>query len=737
MSDITRLRHEERMAERRRGAGNRVVTQTFGFDLPLITATPPEARAPKPIETTEPINPEPKEPSAALQQVVEETQRRRSGRLSRGASVLSTSSAQDVAAERDESARKRRRLESHSPRRSISSRRSASAVIETQKDAMSNGIPTPQIVATEAPVEGAAVEPVHSTPINRTTPRVSPRRISLALEPSLGLSSPSPMPPKGSQLEVPSSVSPEPLRFIPEIPADEVAITPEAAQPSAEPTPATPTPVSSGLRSARGRRSKPAIAATTPVPRGKRRRQPSPDKFVTPEKPPTPEPEDLDEYEEEPTNITIDQSIREEIVDTPPAEEEELPAVEDSIVEEDIIEEEVVEKLPSKRRGRKPKAKKLFAKEVIPEEPIAEEEEIVEETVEEVTEEIIEEEVLEKQPLKRRGRKPKTKKLSVEIPYDDLPVVEEAVLSDVEPEEQEVDPDTSRLEVVDEEDGDIPEVEDEELEEVGEEDEEEEAANSRPLSQARSQKRAPNPSKRGRQPGKSKRRNENGELKETFDITVYRIPKQGDLNLKFPKQPNNIQIVSEFLLGIIDKQLDSLSLRRGEEKDREERARMKIRQTVVQNLSSELENRFIGMASKADNIKMKTGQLRRLQKEKAQLRDELMELRESREDIARQMDAVRKKHEEASAKAHKQQYINDTLQHLEMVLEQGSTKAAAVPPENRVETIAGLDGLLSSVTEDMCGAVGDLSAGGGTSILEQVKEMNRFLEAATEALRKR
>ncbi|KAF3909376.1 hypothetical protein AA313_de0200819 [Arthrobotrys entomopaga] len=541
------------------------------------------------------------------------------------------------------------------------------------------------------------------------------------------------MPPRNSQLEVPSSVSPEPLQFIPEIPADEVAITPEAARQLAEPTPATPTPVSSGLRSARGRKSKPAIAAVTPIPRGKRRRQPSPEKFLTPEKPPTPEPEKPEEEEEEgEATITIDQSIREERIDTPPAEEEEL-AVEESIVEEVLMEEDIVEKQPAKRRGRRPKTKTPVAEVVVPEESIVEEE-IAEEIVEE---EVVEEETVEKPPSKRRGRKSKTKKPSVEIPYEDLPAVEEAVLSDVEPEDPEADPDNSRLEVVDEEDHNLHENEDEELEEVGEEEDEEGRVNSRSLTQAISQKRASDPSKRGRRPGKSKRRNENGELKETFDITVYRIPKQGDLNLKFPKQPNNIQIVSEFLLGIIDKQLETLSLRKGEERDREEKARMKIRQTVVQNLSSELENRFIGMASKADNVKMKAVQLRRLQKEKAQLRDELMELRESREDIARQMDAVRKKHEEASAKAHKQQYINDTLQHLEMVLEQNGAKIATIPPENRVESIAGLDALLSSVTEDMCGPIDNFSAGGGTSILEQVKEMNRFLEAATEALRRR
>ncbi|EPS42099.1 hypothetical protein H072_3848 [Dactylellina haptotyla CBS 200.50] len=676
MSELTRQRHEERMAERRRGAGNRVVTQTFGFDLPLITATPPAARAQKVAEKAEAAKSVVEEPIGVPGPTLEEPQRRRSGRLSRGASVLSAASAQDVAAEIEGSSRKRPRLESGSPRRSVSARRSTSAVTEAHPEIIPSGVPTPVIVTTEAPAVPIAVDEVQRTPAARTTPRVSSRRVSLAPEASVMLSSPSPLPPRSSRHEVPSSVSPEPLPFIPDPPPpEEVAITPErvASVSSAEPTPRTPATATSGLRGTRGRRSKPAIAALTPVPRGKRRRQPSPDKFLTPEKPPTPESEEHEEEELE-ADVTTEQIAPEERVDTPPADE--VPEADSTIVEQ----------------------------------------------------------VIEKPLPKRRGRKPKTKKPSVEIPFQELPITEEAVLSDVEPEMQEDNEESLRLVPVEEEQ-DYVDVEEDDLEEVAEEEEQEkEQLPEESVLQPKSSKGATNPTRRGRQPGKSKRRNENGEPKETFDITVYRIPKQGDFDFKFPKQPNNIQIVSEFLMGIIDKQLETLSLRKGSEKDREEKARMKLREAVVKNLSSELENRFIEMANKADNIKMKTVQLKRLQKEKLQLRDELMQLRESREDIARQMDVVRKKHEEASEKAHKQQYINDTLKHIGLMMDQGRAKAAAVPPEERALTTVGLDALLNSVTEDLC-TQADGSSGGGKGILEQVKEMNRFLEAATEALR--
>ncbi|KAF3938883.1 hypothetical protein ABW19_dt0209193 [Dactylella cylindrospora] len=681
MSETTKQRHEQRMAERRRGAGGRVVTQAFGFDLPLIAATPPAIRAQKaankaeePKPTVEPPAPV-SVPPTILELVIEEGQRRRSGRLSRGASVVSTGSVQDAPPNSEGSARKRRRLDSNTPNGSVSSRRSSrrsiSAAVELPQDT-ANGIqPTPEVVTTEVVTETIVFEAIR-TPA-RTTPRVSPRRVSLAPEASLLLSSPSPLPPKKDQPAITSSVSPEPPPFRPDpvIPEEttiveeeeEVEITPEPTiQPTPEPSPPPPAQTT-GLRGQRKKRSKPAVAAVTPIPRGKRRRQPSPDKFLTPSKAAEPESEEEEGSATHKADLSVEQIVREEAAAMP------SPEIESAQVEEQIVNE--ASAAAKTARGR-------------------------------------------------RGRKPKSKKLSVEIPVEDLPIQEDtAVLSDVEQAEEEAGMELDESEIR------------EEAENEGDFEDEEEVVEEEPVNEStRSRKRDSNVPRKPRQKGQSKRRDENGELKETFDITVHRIPKQGDYSFKFPKQPNNIQIVSEFILGIIDKQLESLSLKKGEEADREEKARLKLRENVVKTFSSALENRFIGMANKADNIKMKSTQLRRLQREKQQLRDQLMEIRESREEIARQMDGVRRKHEEASEKASKQQYINDTLKNLESILEQGRAKAATIPVEERESAnLVGLDALITSVTEDMCGAEGE-----GKGILEQVKEMNRFLEASIAAL---
>ncbi|KAF3918350.1 hypothetical protein ABW21_db0207861 [Orbilia brochopaga] len=629
--EITRQRHEERMAERRRGAGGRAVTQSFGFDLPLIIATPPAVRAQKiaaKADTAKPIIEQPTTVTNTLEPVTESPQRRQSARLSRGNSVVSATPVRDVVAESEGSSRKRRKVDSRSPSGTVSSKRSASMRIEGTPDIASNGRPTPEITTTESEPAPIPLESVRKTPVIRSSPRVSARRSLAPPASSVGLSSPSPLSAQSTNPVANSSVSPEPLRFIPDPSDSEIAITPEVAKtPIDETILSTPLAAATGLRTSRRRSSRPAVAAMTPVPRGKRRRQPSPDKFLTPAKAASQELEGSDDPDDEDPDLSVEQIGL---------------------------------------RGTD--ASKLANGHAEPEnEP---EPEVINETIEPA------------QPIpKRRGRKPKVKKPSVEIPVEELPIQEEeAVLSDVEPEvvEESYDQVVINGHPVEEEEGAV-------YEEVIAEEEEEE------------------------------------ELEEPADEEVV--------------NPNNIDIINEFLLEIIDKQLKTLSLRKNEERDREEKARMKIREAVVANFSSALENRFIGMASKADNIKMKSVELRRLQREKLQLRDELMQIRESREDVARQMDSVRKKHEEGSEKANRQQFINDTLRQIEGVLEQGASVSTAHKGDT-LPASQSLDALLASVTEDLCGPVDDDTGGGGKGILEQVKDMNRFLEAATEALQR-
>ncbi|KAF3101612.1 hypothetical protein TWF102_004854 [Orbilia oligospora] len=678
MSEITRQRHEERMAERRRGAAGaqRVVTQSFGFDIPLIIATPPEARAQRaaekrPILTVEePAEAKDPEPAA------EESQPRRSGRLSRGSSVLSTPSGLDSVPDEDGSARKRRRVSS-SPARSVSSRGRVSAPFESSPDVVANGRPTPAAGSNQAAPASAMANLSLKTPVTRSTAKTSTRRSKLAPDASPMLSSPSPLPPRSSQQVVPSSISPEPMSFTADVPS-EVGITPEPA------TPLEQTIEESALESVRttGLRSTRRGVSTTPVPRGKRGRQPSSDIIQTPDKPPTPEPE----IEEE--SILEEEAVQEERPDTPPEDRE--------IIEDNTPVEEI-------RSAPNPN-------------PTA----------------------------RRRGRKPRQKRqLSAEILSQDPPTQEvenEAIFSDVEPEPLEDEADESRLDNEREETRAVGLEEiDEDFEEVEEDAFEEEEAEEEPATQSAlstgQQKKPTKAPRRPRQAGKSKLRHENGEPKETLDITVYRIAKQGDFNFKFPKQPNNIQIAGQVLHEHIDKQLETLSLLKRDGISREEKARIKVQGQVVINFSTALENRLIGMASRADNIKMKSAELRRLQKEKVSLRDELMRMRESREDVARQMDAVRKTHEEASEKAHKQQYINETLQQMGPILDKSGANAAKLTSKERILTTAHLDTLIDTVTADLCGLGEDDGIGGGRSILEQVKEMNRFLEAATEVLR--
>lgn len=144
-------------------------------------------------------------------------------------------------------------------------------------------------------------------------------------------------------------------------------------------------------------------------------------------------------------------------------------------------------------------------------------------------------------------------------------------------------------------------------------------------------------------------------------------------------------------------------------------------------------------------------QVRHAQKDKLALREEILRLREEREQVALRMDAVRIKHEadsrESTVRCHgtgiypgwaltrpavQRRIGTSNLMHdLDVAVEQGREAPELSGDAQKQAELANLDLLLARVADEASSA----SSTGG--LLRQVKEFNGFLERAALALESR
>ncbi|MCJ1245208.1 hypothetical protein MMC30_002409 [Trapelia coarctata] len=198
----------------------------------------------------------------------------------------------------------------------------------------------------------------------------------------------------------------------------------------------------------------------------------------------------------------------------------------------------------------------------------------------------------------------------------------------------------------------------------------------------------------------------------------------------FPKRSgvNAIDVLSQICREMVAKAAETLKL--GEAKERGERKKVEARKrNAVEMFGEELDERLFQMTEALDNNYALTIRLRQANKEKVAKREELLEIKRLREEVAIEIDEVRAKHEHDTKIAQDELNLNTMISDIELAVQCGRALQAVDDAEGADEgDVHGLGVQLRTVAEKAT------SAGPGGGLLDRVRSFNRMVERAIAVL---
>ncbi|KAI9843940.1 MAG: hypothetical protein M1837_005981 [Sclerophora amabilis] len=211
-----------------------------------------------------------------------------------------------------------------------------------------------------------------------------------------------------------------------------------------------------------------------------------------------------------------------------------------------------------------------------------------------------------------------------------------------------------------------------------------------------------------------------------------------------PSGPTPIDVLVQVSKELIAERAENLNQESSNQNSRTTgRSEMRRKRKVVQAFGDDLEERCFELTEALDyNLALEV-RVRQAKREKTKLRDELLQLRREREEVALETDAVRRKHSERASAAQGRNELNDLLHNVALAVQRGRTKqrilAAASEDRQADETtsnskntnLIGLERLLNDVAAD----VSSTSKAGG--LLKRVKDFNGFLETVAGGLERK
>ncbi|PHH61441.1 hypothetical protein CDD81_349 [Ophiocordyceps australis] len=228
------------------------------------------------------------------------------------------------------------------------------------------------------------------------------------------------------------------------------------------------------------------------------------------------------------------------------------------------------------------------------------------------------------------------------------------------------------------------------------------------------------------------------------EITVQRYVnfkrRAGDddpdpLHLDLPFANRNAETVVDVLAQVCREvvtttveQFEQL-LRSADDAAQKKECRIKMR--AVEAFGEELSSRLLQHAIHLDHCLSLRKQLRQTQRERAKLRDEILQLRGERDQIALRMDAVRIKHQADDKEATYRINASTLMHDIELAVEQGKQAPELSPAAQKRANVANLELLIARVSEQASSA----SSSGG--LLHQVQDFNKLLERAALQLESR
>ena len=240
---------------------------------------------------------------------------------------------------------------------------------------------------------------------------------------------------------------------------------------------------------------------------------------------------------------------------------------------------------------------------------------------------------------------------------------------------------------------------------------------------------------------------------DKISVTVHRLSHVHRLNFNpdlddplsgpgaFPKKktPNAIDVLAQICREIIGKTLtsvkDTIKTQAGN-KDRV--VELKRKREAIGTYGDELDGRLFQMATALDHNYALGVKLKHANKQKAALRDEVLDVRRQRQEMELRIDELRARHEKEAREADEEHRLNTLLQDIELAVERGRTAPeGSDEDDDDDENEAGVEGgegkpSLMMRLQQITDAVS--SADGRVGLLERVKGFNGLLEEAIAKL---
>jgi hypothetical protein len=129
-----------------------------------------------------------------------------------------------------------------------------------------------------------------------------------------------------------------------------------------------------------------------------------------------------------------------------------------------------------------------------------------------------------------------------------------------------------------------------------------------------------------------------------------------------------------------------------------------------------------------DTIHSLRKRVRAAQKEKLTLREEILRIRQEREQVALRMDAVRIKHEAETEDAVHRLDLSTAMHNIDLAVDRGRNAPELTPAQRRAAELGNLELAIAKIADQAC------SKSGNIGTLRQIRDFNAFLERAFVAL---
>lgn len=191
---------------------------------------------------------------------------------------------------------------------------------------------------------------------------------------------------------------------------------------------------------------------------------------------------------------------------------------------------------------------------------------------------------------------------------------------------------------------------------------------------------------------------------------------------------NSVDVLSQLCEEVTANVLRILRNKVTQVEDTASRKEMKTKVSAVEAFREELRTNLLEHTIAIDNLQTLRRRLRAAQKEKRTLRDEILNVRREREQVALRRDALRMKHESENEKVMHRIQISSTMQDIELAIDEGRAAPELSAKEQKQAELANLELLMLRVGDRV------RPNGHEPGVLDQVRSFNAYLERTAAAL---